>query len=319
MSENSSTEQPSAEPADDAVHYYLRKFQRHPKYLATKKALRSIRQIVPNAWRLSTHRLRALPGAVIVGVAKAGTTQLYAYLLRHPRCFSGTEKEINYFSWHHHRPLGWYQARFPLARTVNAVRGVCMEASPSYLPSPDALRRMHDVLPAAKIIVIMRDPVARAFSQFQHNKQRHREPKSFEEIVRESIAHSPPIASHDQPLPPMPEAVSKYIWQGYYASQIAALWQLYPREQTLLLDAADLFDDTNAMCQRVLDFLGLERFDVQPDKVYNRGYYREKIEPATADLLREHYRPHDEWLVRLTGQTFRWMNEADASEQKSAA
>jgi hypothetical protein len=98
-----------------------------------------------------------------------------------------------------------------------------------------------------------------------------------------------------------------------------ALWQIYPREQTLLLDAADLFDDTNAMCQRVFEFLGLERFDVQPDKVYNRGYYREKIDPATAEILREHYRSHDVWLAQLTGQSFRWMRDDAGSHRKAAA
>ena len=126
---------PSPGSAGDSIHYYLRKLQRHPKYLATQRSLRTVRQIVPNAWRLSTHRLRQLPSAVIVGVAKAGTTQLYSYLLRHPRCFGGTEKEVNYFSRYHDRPVKWYRSRFPLARTVRAVQGITMEASPSYLPT----------------------------------------------------------------------------------------------------------------------------------------------------------------------------------------
>jgi hypothetical protein len=319
MDANPGDDSPSTGSAGDSIHYYLRKLQRHPKYLATQRALRTARQVVPNAWRLSTHRMRQLPSAVIVGAAKAGTTQLYTYLLRHPRCFGGTEKEINYFSRFHDRSLKWYRARFPLARTVAAVKGITMEASPSYLPNIAALKRMRALLPAARVIVIMRDPVARAFSQYQHNKQRHREPHSFEHIVREAIAQSPPIGSFHEPLPPMPDTASKYIWQGYYASQIAGLWQVYPREQVLLLDAADLFDDTNAMCQRVFDFLGLERFDVQPDKIYNRGYYRETVDPETAALLREHYRLHNEWLVKLTGQSFRWISDAAAASSKSAA
>lgn len=263
--------------------------------------------------------MRQLPGAVIVGVAKAGTTQLYAYLLRHPCCFGGTEKEINYFSRYYDRSLKWYRAQFPLARTVAAVKGITMEASPSYLPTVAALERMRALLPAAKLIVIMRDPVARAFSQYQHNKQRHREPHSFEHIVHEAIAQPPPIGNLHEPLPPMPDTASKYIWQGYYASQIAGLWQVYPREQVFLLDAADLFEEINGTCQRVFDFLGLERYNVQPDKIYNRGYYRESIDPETAALLREHYRSHDEWLVKLTGQSFRWMSEAVERLNKSAA
>jgi hypothetical protein len=186
------------------------------------------------------------------------------------------------------------------------------------MPSPEALRRMRDVLPAAKMVVVLRDPVDRAFSQYQHGKQRHRESTTFDEIVRESIANSPRFDRNSLPHTQQPANVSTYIWQSYYALQIAALYQIFPREQLLIVDSADLFDDTNAICQRVFNFLGLEPFDIQPHKIYNRGYYREKIEPATAELLRAHYQPHDQWLVELTGQSFRWMNPCGTAIGKAA-
>ena len=302
--------------ADDSTRFYLRKLQRHPKYQATQRALRSARRFVPNVWRWATQRMRPLPGAVIVGVAKSGTSQLFSYVLRHPRCFGSVEKEVNYFSYHWQRPLGWYRSRFPLARTVDAVGGICLEASHSYISTPAALERMYQVLPQAKLMVVLRDPVARAFSQYQHHRQRRRETRSFNHIVRESIANSPHVDRRDRPLPPLGASVANYIWYGYYASQLVALFAIYPREQVLIIDAADMFDDTNAVCQRVFDFLGFERFDVQPDKIFNRGYYRETIEPATAEVLRDHYRPHDAWLVELTGRKFRWMDAAAAPQSE---
>lgn len=306
--------------AEDSLRFHLRKLQRHPKYQAAQLALRSARRIVPNAWRQATSRLRPLPGTVIVGVAKSGTSQLFSYILRHPRCFGSVEKEVNYFSYHSQRSLGWYRSRFPRARTVEAVDGICMEASPSYLTTPHALPRMYRVLPKAKLLVILRDPVARAFSQYQHHKQRRQESRPFDEIVRESIANSPPVARRDRPLPPLPESVAYYIWQGYYASLLAKLFGVYPRKQVLVLDAGHMFDDTNAVCQQVFDFLGLESFDVKPDRIYNRGFYRETIDPATAELLREHYRPHDEWLAELTGQKFGWTEAAaGASDARRVA
>ena len=77
---------------DDRLRYYARKLQRHPAYRAVQVALRSARQFVPQAFRLATSRYRKLPSAVIVGSQKAGTTQLYSYLLEHPRCFGGVAK-----------------------------------------------------------------------------------------------------------------------------------------------------------------------------------------------------------------------------------
>jgi hypothetical protein len=75
----------------------------------------------------------------------------------------------------------------------------------------------------------------------------------------------------------------------------------------LVLDSASLFADTAATCNRVFDYMGLEDFDVEPGKVYNRGFYREKIDPRVADRLREHYRRYDEMLEELLGQSFGWM------------
>jgi hypothetical protein len=79
------------------------------------------------------------------------------------------------------------------------------------------------------------------------------------------------------------------------------------------LDSADLFEDTNAVCQRVFEFVGLDRCDVSMKKVYNRGYYREAIDPSIAAELRDHYRPYDQLLAELTGQSFRWMDTRRAA------
>ena len=83
-----------------------------------------------------------------------------------------------------------------------------------------------------------------------------------------------------------------------------------------MLDSADLFDDTNSVCQQVFAFLGLEAREIRQDKVYNRGHYRETIDAPTAALLREHYAAHDRLLVELTGRPFRWMGP---STERSAA
>jgi hypothetical protein len=75
------------------------------------------------------------------------------------------------------------------------------------------------------------------------------------------------------------------------------------------LDSADLFGDTNLTCQRVFDFLGLEHFDIELTKIYNRGYYKERIDPLVAERLREHFRPYDARLSEFVGRSFRWMRE----------
>jgi hypothetical protein len=302
---------PTSSAWNESFYFHLRKLQRHPKYLATKRSLRTARTALPTAWRRATQGSRQLPGAIIVGAAKAGTTQLFAYMLRHPRCFGPAQKEIHYFSYWHDRGLPWYRAQFPWRQRVERVRGICLEASPSYLPRPEALSRMRELLPNAAIIAILRDPVARAFSHYQHERTRRREARTFAEVVAATVRG---------PLAEGPESAMeiKYVADGYYAQHLEALLQVYPREQVLILDSDDLFDDTNGVCQQVFAFLGLESCDVQPDKIYNRGFYRETVDEATRELLREHYRPFDERLVQLTGRRFRWM-DAESGRTAEAA
>ena len=85
---------------------------------------------------------------------------------------------------------------------------------------------------------------------------------------------------------PDAEPLLDYVGRGYYALQLELLLHLYSRQQVLILDSADLFEDTPAACQRVFTFLGLPPHAVQTDKVYNRGRYRETIDAAAAEQLR---------------------------------
>jgi hypothetical protein len=300
--------------SEDSLRVWLRRVKRHPAYRALKAPKRIVGSLLPDSWRFATHPFRHLPTTVIVGAQKAGTTQLYAYLVTHPRCFEAARKEVDYFSKHPHRSVGWYRSRFPLAYRVNWRRGHVMEASPSYLPTPSALRQMKQVLPNTRIIVLLRDPVSRAFSHYQHRKTRHLESRSFEECVQAEIRANEFPAEFGVALRPTAAPMLGYVARGYYALQLELLLKLFPRVKVLMLDSASLFKDTSATCERVFSFMGLESFDVQPTKIYNRGYYQEKIDPAAAEMLREHYRAYDVLLAELTGETFSWMREMKSSK-----
>jgi hypothetical protein len=221
---------------------------------------------------------------------------------------------LHYFSKRAGWPRAWYQSRFPLAEQVDAVGGICLEASPSYLPSPQALRRMYELLPDATVIVLLRDPVARAFSHYQHDKTRRRESRSFADVVASAIANHRGAISADfgwaqrHDAKPLLDCVAR----GYYALQLEALLQCYPREQVVILDSAVLFADTSGVCNSLFERLGLEPIEIRSEKIFNRGYYRETIDPMTADRLRDHYRPHNQLLVELLGQKLAWMTAQSA-------
>jgi len=307
MLDSSFDNQPHDGSFRDVLRYYSRKLKRRPIYRAWHESSRSVKRFVPLMWRLATHDFRQLPSAIIVGTMKGGTTQLFAYLIRHPQLFPPCNKEIDYFSRHSDKSLQWYRSRFPMRRRLVAAKGLALEASPSYLSTPSAWAKMHAVLPDVRLIAVLRDPVSRAFSHYQHLKTRHKEQRSFGHAVDELLQQDRMPAQFGVARRPESPSFSGYIARGYYALQLEPLLQLYPHEQVLILDSADLFADTNGVCQQVFDFLEVEPYEVQPGKVYNRGYYNETIDPAVAARLREHYRPYDELLMRLVGHSFSWM------------
>jgi hypothetical protein len=264
-------------------------------------------------WRRATQEFRQLPGVVIVGAQKAGTTQLHAYLVKHPRLFGAWKKEVDYFSKRSGRSIKWYRSNFPLGRRIAAAAGMTVDASPSYLPTPAALRKMQGVLPDARIIAVLRDPVARAFSHYQHYKTRGIETRSFEQAVADELRQNAATPRLGTSLRPNSPPMLGYVGRGYYALQLELLLTLYARDRVLILDSADLFSDTSAACQRVFEFLDIEPIEIVPTKVYNRGYYKERIDPAVAERLRQHFKPHDDLLGELIGRPFCWMRQSLAA------
>jgi hypothetical protein len=303
--------QPS-EQERGGLRYYTRTFKRHPAFRQLKRPFDAAKHAVPSAWRRATRGMRVLPSAVIVGAQKAGTTQLFAHLLTHPRVMPGVRKEIDYFSRNAEKSVEWYRSQFPLRATVSKRRAHVIDGSPSYMAIPQALRQMHDVLPEARVIVILRDPVSRAFSHYQHRKTRRLEMRSFEEAVEDELRTNEYLPTRGAALSADAPKMWEYVARGYYALQLELLLSLYPSDRVLVIDSAELFADTSGTCNLVFDFLGIEHCHVQVDKVYNKGYYREQVEPRVMERLRAHYRPYNLMLQSLLGQQFSWMKNAAA-------
>src|SRR5262249_50390802 len=130
------------------------------------------------------------------------------------------EKEVDYFSHYSRRSVAWYRSRFPWRRRVWRCNGRVLEASPSYLPTPGALRKLHAVLPGARIIVVLRDPVMRAFSHYQHRKTRHLEKRSFAEAIDDQLRNSTLPAQRGVALAADAQPMMGYVTRGYYGLQL---------------------------------------------------------------------------------------------------
>jgi len=267
---------------------------------------RPVRTVLRGAYRatgLATARVRPLPDFLILGAQKAGTTALYAYLRWHPDVTGPSFKEVSFFDRHYAQGERWYRAHLPLRR-----RALVGEASPSYLFHPQAPERVARLLPEARLIALLRNPVERAFSHYQHEVAFGREPLSFEEAIDredermrgelEHMLRDPSYFSHAW-------WNYTYVARGRYAEQLERWFAAFPREQLLVLLADELAADTPGTYRRVLDFLGAEAQDLDSyPRIFDRDYA--DMDPATRARLDELFAEPNRRLAALLGHDLPW-------------
>ncbi len=265
------------------------------------------------AYGRATAGVRPLPDFLVLGAQKSGTTALYAYLRWHPQITGPAWKEVSYFDRHYGRGDSWYRGQFPsrpwlwLAGGRSGRAPLVGEASPSYLLHPHGPARARALLPDARLIVLLRDPVDRAFSHYNHEVALGREPLSFEDALdREPERTDGELARlGDTQYFSHAWWDFTYLARGRYAEQLERWFAHYPRAQLLVLASETLRRDPAAAYARVLDHLGAPPYEL-PDypPIFEREYA--PMAPETRARLSEYFAPHNERLYALVGQDFGW-------------
>ncbi|MDM8522378.1 sulfotransferase [Desulfococcaceae bacterium HSG8] len=242
-----------------------------------------------------TYYVRPLPDFVIIGAQKSGTTSLYSYLIQHPCVRPGYKKEVHFFDNpdHFRKGAGWYRAHFPsdLPRRIRSeAAAITGEATPSYLCHPDVPARMYQVIPHAKFIVLLRNPVYRAYSHYNHRVKHGTETLPFEAALKKNS-----------------EKFSSYLARGIYADQLERWMRIFPREQFLILGSEDFFRNPEDALLRVVSFLDLPHWNPDPKifRRYNVNRYSD-MDEKVKKYLTDYFAPHNERLYRYLGADFGW-------------
>jgi len=201
-----------------------------------------------------------LPNFLIIGSQKAGTTSLYHVLKQHPQVFMPERKEVNYFFLQSEYDQGFkaYLQHFDPAPPEAKAVG---EASPGYICHPLSPVRIQHALPEAKLILTVRHPVERAYSQYWDNRRSLSEHRTFEQAV-ETALHA---TYHPDRL--------GYFSRGTYIQYIHNYLERFPSEQLLILLFDDLRQDPQGFYRAVFEFLGID-----PD--FNTSAMTESFNPA---------------------------------------
>jgi len=265
-----------------------------------------VRVVLRNAlWTYgkATSFARPLPDFLIIGAQKAGTTALYAYLRRHPNVTGPPWKEVSFFDRHYRRGEAWYRGNFPIKR--HALVG---EASPSYLFHPLVPERVATLVPHARLIVLLRDPVDRALSHYHHEVALGREELPFEDaLAREEERTRGEVERMLQDPAYFSETWWNYTYvaRGRYAEQLERWLAFFPREQLLVLASDELSDEPEETYARVLEFLGAapHELDAFP-RVFERDY--PEMKPETRRMLADTFAEPNRRLYELLGRELAW-------------
>lgn len=264
----------------------------------------------------ATSKARMSPSFLVAGGQRCGTTSIFKALSAHPQVMRPpVEKGTDYYTLWHDRGLDWYRGHFPLEatarlRAAHAGGPVAFEACTYYLFHPCAMPRIAEDFPDVKLVVMLRDPVERAYSAYKHELARGFETEPTfagaldleeerlrgeeERLVADSGYHSFSHRHH------------AYVRRGQYAEQLERVLRHFAREQVHVMQSEAFFADPQRELADLLSFLGLRAW--APDHVdQHNARPGSAMEPEVRARLEEHFRPHDEHLAELLHERPHWV------------
>lgn len=259
----------------------------------------------------ASRRLR--PSFIMMGASRAGTTSLFRALSVHPQVLRpAVNKGVRYFDLNYGRGWDWYMGHFPLTRTAEAkARGgapVAFEASGYYVFHPFAAERIAKDLPEARLVVMLRDPVERAYSAWKHETARGFEWETFEralELEDARLRGEVDRMARDVTYESFCHRHQSHRTRGEYVDQLERILQHFPREQLHVMQSEAFFVEPEQEYARLQAFLGLEHHRPDTFEVHNARPSNPMPKRVRA-RLEEHYAPYDARLEALLGEPLRW-------------
>jgi len=264
------------------------------------------RKLLKGVYTLGYSQVK-LPDFFVIGCQKCGTSSLHHYLAQHPSVWSPEKKELHFFDYYYDLGLPSYK-KFFKNQPRNVDNLLVGEATPEYIFHPYAAERIKQTQPAAKAIVLLRNPVERAFSAWRMGVQQGWETLSFEDAI---------AAEGERVLPDLYKMASdkhyygyewnhhSYLLRGHYAEQIDNWLLHFKREDLLIVSAERFFTNTKVEFKKVCDFLELDEW--YPDEFQNMFVgINNKLSVKTRSRLLSYYQPYNEKLYSLINDDYEW-------------
>ena len=271
-----------------------------------------------------------LPDFLIIGAQKAGTVALKYYLDQHPQLRSAS-KEVSFFSNNnYYKGYDHYKVFFPL-RFSKKVK--LFEKTPEYIFIPWTAERIYKYNKNIKMILILRDPVDRAYSEWNHfikyynNNEGYDRNKLIDDYIsRYGLKRSKKMIdfltaksyiTFNDYIKEEIETINRnefriapnFVRRGMYSEQIKRYYKLFPKSQLLIIESSELRKNKKVVLNMITDFLKISRFDydrIDLQDAHKSKYNDNKIDNESKMILKIFYKPYNEDLYALLEKRYDW-------------
>ena len=257
-----------------------------------------------------TSPIRLLPNFIIVGAVRCGTTSLYYNICEHSCVLPASYDEIGFFDSNYELGINWYKSMFPTKfkrKKIESKTGICItgEDTPFYFWDKKAIERIKKEIPTIKLIVLLRNPIDRAYSNYHLGVRSGSESLSFEDSIKKEITLLEKNNDVESDRIEKFLRFRSYIAKGLYYNQIKNWFEVFSKDQILVLNTENLAKNPHQTLEQVFNFLGLPNEQIknlQNRKVANY----QKMNEDTRQFLRKLYEPHNEKLFKFLKKKFEW-------------
>jgi len=250
---------------------------------------------------------RVLPNFIIIGTVRSGTTSLYYNICEHPSVLPAAYDEIGFFDSNFHLGIDWYRSMFPTEKKMEEIKkdtgfAITGEDTPFYFWKKEVVDRIFQALPDVKIIAIFRNPVDRAYSNYNLGIRKNTEKLTFEETIEEETRF---LENHT-----FRDAVDgrrSYLSKGMYENQIKLWFNIFPRKQIHMLSTEDMQQKPKQELLKIFRFLEIPEYTIKNPQKQKLAKY-EEMNVETRKKLLDFYKPYNEDFFQIIQQRFNWEN-----------
>ncbi len=257
-----------------------------------------------------TSPLRVLPNFFVIGAGRTGTTSLYHYLDQHPSLSKSAYDELGFFDDNFHLGLHWYRSLFPSIFTKFRIKlqthfFMTYDVTPSYVRRPWIARRIKKQFPDSKLIIVLRNPVDRTYSHYDLSTK-FGEIRTFEEVIEEDMNDI--VTWNDDSKDDnyfATKVENSKLARGFYAEQLPVWFELFSKNQILIISSEDLASNTKNIMNDIFQFLNLPKYEILNTKKVNVSKYS-KMNSNTRKKLVTFFKPYNEQLYEFLNSKFDW-------------